>query len=249
MGDVSEADCAIVLARGDAWLHGELSEGATRAIEAHLAECPPCARALAGQRRFLDRMAEAGREPAPECLRRRVATILASSADEEESRVIRSHVTGSPAPVRRRIPSLPLAAAAVLLTLLAVARPWREPAAFPARSFAADHALHAESAPSAMPFPAGARVPPPPHLAGRSPLGLSHCVIDGADYAHYVYSIGGETVSAFVPLGRALPSGTRIVRVVEATVVEVGGREGSTGAVLVADGFSGRTLAGLYEPA
>lgn len=73
----SDLPCHAACAAITALLEGELAtEGAER-LEAHLADCPDCARAVARERRYRDAMARLARaDRAPESLRLRVARLL-----------------------------------------------------------------------------------------------------------------------------------------------------------------------------
>lgn len=221
------------------WLDEELGTERAALVAAHLEECPSCKRRAAAERRFLERVAEAGRETAPADLRARIERIVAGGEGSQEDGQAVS-------PLRRRwrwvVPAI--AAAAVMLLVL---RPWGD-ATQPARaaSFAEDSDSHAATDPSVSPFPEGARVPEPPDLPGGRLAGLSECVLDGVSYAHYTFRIGERLVSVFLPVGGvALPrldaageGGTSVVP------VEAGG--GRPAAVLVSADMEPAELRALW---
>lgn len=236
-------DCERIRARADAYLDGELEPAAREAVAAHLAGCPACAGYVRAERAFLERVASALEERAPDELRRRIEAIL-----REEER----------APVRPRRPRLrarwamllPLAAA--VAAVLFVTRPWAgdRGAALAATDIAADHEHHAATAPSHRPFgPGDETPPPPPAIEGARVTGLSRCVVDGRAWAHYVLAVPGGLVSVFLPLsGEApLPAG-RAFHAHGATVVGVApGPSAPGGAVLVSDDLSAGRLLELWR--
>jgi len=197
------------------WLDEELGAERAALVAAHLEACPECGRRAAAERRFLERISEAGRETAPAGLRARVEEILLGGQASRDQGPAAVPVR----PVWRRWLVPAIAAAAVLLLVL---RPWGgAPSAARAAFFAADFDAHAAAAPSGNRFPEGVQVPAPPELPGARLAGLSECVVDGSSYAHYTFRIGDRLVSIFLPIedavlpepGAAGVGGTSVVSV------------------------------------
>lgn len=237
------SDCARIRSRCHAYLDGELPAPERAEVRAHLEVCDPCQAGFERERTFLAAVAAGGRETAPPDLRRRVEAVLESGGGIAE-----------PAGPGWRAWGLLAAAAAVALLL--VARPWGGPdqpsgPALVAVAFAADYVAHAESAPSAAPFPPGAAPAPP--LGAGGVQGLSRCVIEGRAYAHFTYRAGGATFSVFVPLDRAgLPEAIGSESAVKAgeaqvAVVAVGPRSGRPAAVLVSDALPEPALRRIWD--
>ncbi|MGH7542738.1 MAG: zf-HC2 domain-containing protein, partial [Gemmatimonadota bacterium] len=171
------------------WLDDELGDERAALVAAHLEACPECERRAAAERRFLERICEAGREAAPADLRSRIEDILAGGDTGGD----RDPAVAAVRPGWRRWLVPAIAATAVLLLVL---RPWGgAPPAARSASFAADFDAHAAAAPSGDPFPEGVRVPAPPELPGARLAGLSECVVDKTSYAHYTFRIGDRLVS------------------------------------------------------
>lgn len=202
------------------WLDGELGADRAALVAAHLEACPECERRAAAERRFLERVREAGRETAPAGLRTRIEEILAGGLEtprDHAPTIVRAR------PGRRRWLVPAIAAAAVLVLVL---RPWGEaPSAARAASFAADFEAHAAEAPSVVPFSEGVPVPAPPELPRARLTGLSECVVDGGTYAHYTFRIDDRLVSIFLPMTDAiLPApGAALAGGVSVVTVEAGG--------------------------
>ncbi|MGF1661635.1 MAG: mycothiol system anti-sigma-R factor [Kineosporiaceae bacterium] len=72
-GDPHETDCSDVLERIDAYLDHELDEHTVDKIRAHLEECAPCLREHDVEHAVKALVARAGRAPAPDHLRARIA--------------------------------------------------------------------------------------------------------------------------------------------------------------------------------
>jgi anti-sigma factor (TIGR02949 family) len=225
------------------WLDEELGAERAALVAAHLEACPECGRRAAAERRFLERISEAGRETAPAGLRARVEEILAGR-DVPRDRV------APVAPVRppwRRWLVPAIAAAAVLLLVL---RPWGgTPPAARAASFAADADAHAALAPSGSPFPAGVQVPAPPELPGARLAGLSECVVDGISYAHYTFWMGDRLVSIFLPMEDAVLPEPGAARAGATSVVSVAAAGDLPPAVLVSGDMEPDELRALWPGA
>jgi anti-sigma factor (TIGR02949 family) len=225
------------------WLDEELGAERAALVAAHLEACPECGRRAAAERRFLERISEAGRETAPAGLRARVEEILAGR-DVPRDRV------APVAPVRppwRRWLVPAIAAAAVLLLVL---RPWGgTPPAARAASFAADADAHAALAPSGSPFPAGVQVPAPPELPGARLAGLSECVVDGISYAHYTFWMGDRLVSIFLPMEDAVLPEPGAARAGATSVVSVAAAGDLPPAVLVSGDMKPDELRALWPGA
>jgi anti-sigma factor (TIGR02949 family) len=223
------------------WLDEELGAERAALVAAHLEACPECGRRAAAERRFLERVCDAGRETAPADLRARIEQIMAGGdADQGRDRAV--------APVRpgwRRWWVPAVAAAAVLLLVL---RTWGgAPQAARAASFAADFDAHAAAAPSGNPFPEGDEVPAPPELAGARLAGLSECVVDGSSYAHYTFRIGDRLVSVFLPVDDAVLPGPGAARAGGTSVVSVGAAGHLPPAVLVSGDMEPDELTALWS--
>lgn len=236
--------CRDVRSRIWAFLDGELSADQAASVRGHLDACPDCRAVMGGERVFLERVAGAGEEEAPPQLRSRVAAILDSAVEAAPERVV---------PIARRRaawwPAVAVAAAAVV-ALVVLALPRERPgdaAAGLAGAFLRDHAEHSLTLPSAHPFePPGPEPPAPPRLAGVELRGLSRCVVEGRDYAHYTYAVDGALVSVFVPLeadASLLPPGP--VRLGEAAVLALAPADGQPAAVVVSEDLDSGALAGL----
>ena len=223
------------------WLDQELGAERAALVASHLEACPECGRRAAAERRFLERVCEAGRETAPADLRARIEEILAGGE------VRRDH-TPAAAPVRpgRRPWLLPALAAAAVLLLL-VFRPWGEaPPAARAASFAADFDAHAADAPSGNPFREGDQVPVPPELPGARLIGLSECVVEGSTYAHYTFRIGDRLFSIFLPMEDAVLPAPGSVRAGGTSVVSVTADADLPPAVLVSSDMQPDELKALW---
>lgn len=224
------------------WLDDELGAERAALVAAHLEACPECSGRAAAERRFLERVREAGREAAPADLRTRVETILSggeASRDRDPAVV----------PIRpgwRRWLVPAMAAAAVLLLVL---RPWGgAPPVARAASFAADFDAHAATAPSGNPFPAGARVPVPPELPGARLAGLSECLIEGTSYAHYTYRVGDRLVSVFLPVEDSLLPEPGVADERGTSVLSVAAAGDAPPAVLVSADMEPDQLRALWPP-
>lgn len=235
------SDCARIRSRCHAYLDGELPAPEGAEVRAHLEGCDPCRASFERERAFLAAVAAGGRETAPPGLRRRVEAVLESGG-------------GIAPPAGPGWRAWGLMAAAAAVALLLVARPWGGPdrpsgPTPTAVAFAADHVAHAETAPSAAPFPPGA-APAPPLGAVQ---GLSRCVIEGRAYAHFTYRADGATFSVFVPLDQAgLPEAIGSESAVGAgeaqvAVVAVGPRSGRPAAVLVSDALAEPALRRIWD--
>lgn len=223
------------------WLDEELGDERAALVAAHLEACPECERRAAAERRFLERIREAGRETAPAGLRARVERILTGPEAPGD---------GDPAVVPIRPPwrrwLVPAIAAAAVL-LLVVLRPWgASPPAAHAAAFAADFDAHAATAPSGNPFPEGARVPAPPELPGARLTGLSECVVDGVSYAHYTFRIGDRLVSIFLPVAEGVLPEPGAVREGGTSVITVAAAGGVSPAVLVSADMDPHQLRALW---
>lgn len=228
------------------FLDGELDAAEDALVASHLERCPACARAFESGRAFLEGVALAGNEEAPAGLRERVESILDSGAASDRP----ASAGARPAAWRRAWKvALPLAAAVAALLLF---RPGAGPGpdgAWAARGFAADHAAHAVALPSERPFEAGEERPAgPPRLEDGRLVGLSRCIVEGRVYAHYVFDVGGATVSTFVPVRGAIPGETGARESVDGTTV-VTVEAGAGGVVLVSEEHSPEALAELVPGA
>lgn len=226
------------------WLDGELGAERAALVAAHIEACPECERRAAAERRFLERVCEAGRETAPAELRARIEDLLAGG----ETPPGHSPTAEPDRPGRRRWLIPTMAAAAVLLLL--VFRPLGEaPTAASAASFAADFDAHAATAPSETAFPEGVRVPAPPELPGARLAGLSECVVDGSSYAHYTFQIGERLVSVFLPVEDAVLPRPGAVRAGATSVVSVAAGGELPPAVLVSSEMEPDELEALWPGA
>jgi len=230
------SDCARIRGRCDVFLDGELPPDQAAEVRAHVERCDQCRRVFEGQRALLDLVAAEGREIAPPELRRRVEAVLESGGGA---------VPGA-GPGRR---TWGLLAAAAVVALLLVARPWSGPADRPEApasaaglAFAADHRAHAERAPSGAPFPPGAAPAPP--LPGGELSGVSRCVVGGRAYAHFTYREGDATYSVFIPLDEAPPPDARGAG--DLAVVAFDAGAGRPAAVLVSDGLAEPALRRIW---
>jgi len=235
--------------QGDVWayLDGALEDETP--VRAHARECEACARRVEAARAFLEAIAEAGRETAPESLRARVTTILRSAetgtagpAEVEQGSAERGSVV-------RRI-AAPLLAAAAVAALLLVTTPWGGETGTGvmtlAEGFAEDHGAHAEQWPSLYPVDFGA--PDPPALSGSELTGSSRCVIEGEPYAHYTYVLNGEHVSVYLPFDGHAPAEARAAATVEGIrVVGVGDGPEGPRAVLVSEDIDEQDLIDLWN--
>lgn len=75
-GDPHETDCSEVLDRLDAYLDRELDAKAVDEIRVHLEECAPCLREHDLEHAVKMLVARAGRSPAPERLKARIAEAI-----------------------------------------------------------------------------------------------------------------------------------------------------------------------------
>lgn len=82
---MSPLSCRDVRARAWSYLDGELPVEEAAALRRHLESCSACRFRLAGEGKFLARLAAAGEEPAPPELRARAATILEGGPTGERS--------------------------------------------------------------------------------------------------------------------------------------------------------------------
>lgn len=182
-----------------AYLDGELPAERRASVEAHLAQCEGCAERFAGERLFLDLVAQSAHETAPASLRGRIRTIV-GEAERSDSPV---QSIGGSGWIQRF--AAPLAAAAVVA--IVVLQSGERPGMTPVDQFAADHLRHAAVWPDVNPFPAEAEVEAPeaPVIEAGHVEGLSRCLIEGRAYAHYVYDVGGEKLSVYLPIDASSP--------------------------------------------
>jgi anti-sigma factor RsiW len=226
------------------WLDEELGGERAAMVAAHLEACPECERRVAAERRFLERVCEAGRETAPADLRARIEEILAGGEIQRDGAP-----TALPGRHGRRRWLVPAIAAAAVLLLL-VLHPWGDaPPAARAASFAADFDAHAAAAPSGNPFREGVQVPAPPELPGARLAGLSECVVDGSSYAHYTFRIGARLVSIFLPVEDAALPPPGSARAGRTSVVSVEAEGDFPPAVLVSGDMDPDELKALWPGA
>ncbi len=223
------------------WLDQELGAESAAQVAAHLEACPECERRAAAERRFLERVSEAGRETAPAGLRARVEEILAAGESPRD----RDPAIVPVGPGWRRWVVVPaMAAAAVALLVL---RPWGgAPPVASAASFAADFEAHAAEAPSVIPFSEGVPVPAPPELPHARLTGLSECVVDGGSYAHYTFLIDDRLVSVFLPMEDAVLPAPAAARAGATSVVTVAAGGDHPPAVLVSGDMEPHELRALW---
>lgn len=228
--------CDTLQERIHPYLDDELDPAIASAIDAHLGTCRRCAGRVAAERALLRKVSGVARERAPAPLRARVSRLLDGVRPPQRAREVRPRAFGW-----RRL--VPLAAAVGAILLIGPGSEAPDPLS--AAGFAADHAAHAASAPSRVPFDAGIELPPPPALGEARLQGLSRCVIDGVAYAHYAYTMDGRALSVYLPVrntGRAFdPERTGAG---DTAVLSVQGTGGRT-AVLVSGSLSVEELARL----
>ncbi len=214
------------------YLDGELTVEQAEWVEVHLAQCQTCAERFGDEERFLELVAEGGQETAPAGFRARMEALF--GAEEQTTEVHRLRQ-----PVLKRL-AAPLAAAAVLLLL--VLRPGDQVSPLLAEGFVADHVRHASIWPSIEPFPADADVPRAPAVPHGHVAGLSRCTIDGRTYAHYVYDVDGETISAYLALDASPAPVIRTASIGRVSIVAVDARPGAPATVLTSGDMSADEL-------
>ncbi|MCK5440134.1 MAG: zf-HC2 domain-containing protein [Gemmatimonadetes bacterium] len=219
------------------YLDGELAADQAELVEVHLAQCVACADRFSDEERFLELVAEAGPETAPAEFRARMEALFGAEEQTVEVHRLRR-------PVLKRL-AAPLAAAAVLLLL--VLQPGDQVSPLLAEGFVADHVRHASLWPSINPFPANAEVPRAPAVTHGHVEGLSRCTVDGRAYAHYVYQIDGQTMSAFLPLDASSPPSIGTASIGRVSIVAVDAQSGGPAAVLASGDMSADELTQVWS--
>jgi mycothiol system anti-sigma-R factor len=219
------------------YLDGELTVEQAERVEVHLAQCQVCADRFGDEERFLELVAEGGQETAPAELRARMEALFGAEEQTVEVHRLRQ-------PALKRL-AAPLAAAAVLLLL--VLRPGDQVSPLLAEAFVADHIRHASLWPSIQPFPARAEVPLAPAIPHGHIQGLSRCTIDGRTYAHYVYQIDGETMSAYLALDASPAPAIGTTSIGRVAIVAIDAEAGEPAVVLTSGDMSADELAQAWS--
>lgn len=219
-----------------AYLDGELPGERRASVETHLAQCEGCAERFAGERLFLDLVARSADETAPASLRERVRGIVDGTWREDTP--VRS--IGGGGWVQRFAAPLAAAAVVAVVVLQSGERPGLTTAV---DQFAADHVRHAAVWPDVAPFPADTDVPDAPVIEGGDLEGRSRCLIEGRVYAHYVYDVGGEKMSVYLPTD-ASPPPTLDASVGRVSIVATEG--GAHPAVLVSNQMSADQMSAVW---
>jgi len=219
------------------YLDGELTADQAGLVEVHLAQCEACAERFGDEDTFLELVAEAGQETAPAEFRVRMEALFGAEEQTVEVHRLRR-------PMFKQL-AAPLAAAAVLLLL--VLQPGDQVSPVLAEGFVADHVRHAAIWPSIEPFPANAEVPRAPTVTQGRVEGLSRCTIDGRAYAHYVYEIDGETMSAYLPLDALPPPSIGTASIGRVSIVTLDAQLNTPAVVLASGDMSSDELTQIWS--
>jgi mycothiol system anti-sigma-R factor len=230
-------DCSEIRGLCYPYLDGELTADQAELVEVHLAQCDACADRFGDEERFLELVAEAGPETAPTEFRARMEALFGAEEQTVEVHRLRR-------PALKRL-AAPLAAAAVLLLL--VLRPGDQVSPVLAEGFVADHVRHASLWPSINPVPANAEVPRAPTVTEGRVQGLSRCTVDGRAYAHYVYEIDGQTMSAYLPLDASPLPAIGTASIGRVSIVTIDARSNGPAAVLASADMSADELTQIWS--